>query len=139
MGTAPKVGYTKGAIGTMPVGNAYAFSSAVFGWLYPRPVSPPARRSKQLLVLLIAGLCECLYHNLARLLFDGEGYGKVPEDNSSSIGASALSRIMGFFPLSRTVGCFAYPPSCESPSHHLTIGCDLLGSGYVGHLIQLLN
>ena len=31
MGTAPKVGYIKGVIGTTPVGNAYVFSGAAFG------------------------------------------------------------------------------------------------------------
>ena len=60
MGTAPKVGYTKGAIGAMPVGNAYAFSGAAFGWLYPRPTSLPTLQSRPLSVLLIARRCECL-------------------------------------------------------------------------------
>ena len=30
MGAAPKVGYTEGVIGAMPMGNAYEFSSAAF-------------------------------------------------------------------------------------------------------------
>ena len=42
MGIARKVGYIEGAIGAMPIGNAYTFSGTVFGWLCPRPVSLPA-------------------------------------------------------------------------------------------------
>ena len=60
MGAAPKVGYTEGTIGAMPVGNAYVFSSLAFGWLYARPASLHAQQSRPLSVLLTAGWCECL-------------------------------------------------------------------------------
>ena len=104
------------AINAMPIGNSYAFLGVAFGWLCPRPVYLPTRQSKPLLVLLIAGRCECLLHYLARLLFVKEGFGELPEDNSSSARALASLGIMGFFPLLRTVGCFACPPSSASPS-----------------------
>ena len=58
---------------TMLVGNAYSFFSAAFGWLCSRPDSLLARWSRPLLVLLNAGRCECLYHDLALLLFAGDG------------------------------------------------------------------
>ena len=35
------------------------------------------------------------------LLFDGEGFGELPEDSSLSVKVSTLSRAMGFFSLSR--------------------------------------
>ena len=37
--------------------------------------------------------------------FSGEGFGKLPEDSSSSAKVSTSS--IGFFPSSRTTGCFA--------------------------------
>ena len=46
--------------------------------------------------------------------------GDLPEDNSSSIGASTSSGIMGSFPLLRAIGCLARSPSCTSlPSSRL--------------------
>ena len=116
MGAALKVGYIEGAIDATPMGNAYAFSGTTFGWLYPRHVSFPARQCRPLLVVLNAGQCKCLLRDLARLLFDKEGFGELLEDNSSSVGAFASSGIMGFFPLSRTIRYFACSPSYASPS-----------------------
>ena len=58
MGATPKAGYTMGMIGATLVGNVYAFLGTTFGWLYPRPVSLPARLSKPLSVLLNVGRCE---------------------------------------------------------------------------------
>ena len=66
-------------------------------------------------MLLNARRCECLYRDLALLLFVGEGFGELSEDNSSSVGASESSGMAGFFPLSRTVGFFACPLSCVPP------------------------
>ena len=57
-------------------------------------------------MLLNAGRCECLWHDPGLFLFAKEGFGKLSEDNSSSVRVSASTRTMGFFPLSRTVGCF---------------------------------
>ena len=59
------------------------------------------------LELLIAERCECLWHYLSLLIFTEERFGELPEDNSSSVWISTSSRTMGFFPLSRVVGCFA--------------------------------
>ena len=52
------MGYNDGMTGTMPAGNAYAFSGVAFGWLYSWPASLLARRP--LLVSLNAGQCKCL-------------------------------------------------------------------------------
>ena len=60
MGAAPKAGYAETVIGTTPVGNAYAFLGATFGWLCPRHVSLPARQRRSLSVFLNARRCECL-------------------------------------------------------------------------------
>ena len=57
-----------------------------------------------LLALLNAGRCECLWRDLALLLFAGERFGELPEDNLSSVGVSTLSRTMGSFALSRGLG-----------------------------------
>ena len=44
----------------------------------------------------------------------------LPEDNSSSVGASISSGIMDSFPLLRAIGCLARSPSCTSlPSSQL--------------------
>ena len=75
-------------IDTTPIGNAYTFLEAVFGWLYPWHISLLVGRSKPLSVLLNAGRCECLWHDLEQLLFTEEGFGELPEDNSSSAGVS---------------------------------------------------
>ena len=103
MGAARKVGYTEGAIGAMPVGNAYTFSGTTFGWLYSWSVSLPTWLRRLLSVLLITGRYECLWLDLAPLLFAEEGFGELLEDNLSSTEASASSGIMGFFPLSHTI------------------------------------
>ena len=66
-------------------------------------------------MLVNARRCECLYRDLALLLFIGEGFGELSEENSSSAGASALSGMTGFFPLSRTVGFFDCPLSYVPP------------------------
>ena len=42
---------------------------------------------------------------MALLLFVGERFGKLPEDNSSFVGVSTSSWTMGSFPLSQSVGC----------------------------------
>ena len=105
----------------MPVGVAYAFPGTAFGWLYSRAASPLARQSRPLLVLLNAGQCECLWHDLALLLFAEEGFCELFEDNSSSAGVSTSSGTMGFFPLSRVVGCFVHPLSCTSPLQRLCL------------------
>ena len=93
--------------------------STALGWHCSRLVSLLARRSRPSSVLLNAGRCECLWRDLALLLFVEEGFGELPEDNSSFFGISALSGMMSFFPLLRAVGCFACPLSCGSPSPRL--------------------
>ena len=108
-------------IGTTPIGNTYTFLGAVFGWLFSRPVSFLARRSRPLSVLLKEGRCECLWYNMALLLFSGVGFVELLDDSSSSTGISALSGMMGFFPLSPTVGCFACLLSCASHSPRLCL------------------
>ena len=55
----------------------------------------------------VAGRCECLYCDLNLLLFSGERFGKLLEDNSSFAGVSTSFGMMGSFPLSRVVGCLA--------------------------------
>ena len=87
-------------IGTTPIRNAYAFPSATFSWLHSRPIFPLARRSMPLSELLNIGRCECLWRDLALLLFSGERFGELPKDNSSSARVSMLSGTLGFFPLS---------------------------------------
>ena len=121
MGAAPKAGYTESVIGTTPVNNAYAFLGATFGWLCPRPVSLLARRRRSLSVLLNARRCERLWRDLAWLPFTWEGFGELLEDNSSSASVFASSGRMGFFPMSRTVKCFAYPLSFAFPSPRLCL------------------
>ena len=37
--------------------------------------------------------------------------GDLPKDNSSSVGASLASKVMGSFPLLRAIGCSAQSPS----------------------------
>ena len=71
-------------IGTTPLGNAYSFLSTVFGWLYPRHVSLITRQINPFLMLLNAGRWECLWRDLALLLFSRERFGELPEDSSSS-------------------------------------------------------
>ena len=85
------------------MGNADAFPGTSSGWFYPRPVSLLAQRNVPLLALLNTGRCERLWRNLALLLFDGERFGELPENNSSSTEVSMLSGTMGSFPLSRAV------------------------------------
>ena len=121
IGVVPKAGCIDGMTDTTPGINAYTFSGATFSWLCSRPASLLSWRSRPLLVLLNVGRCECLWRDLALLLFVGEGFGKLYEDNSSSAGVSASSGTMGFFPLSRMIGCFAYPLSCASPSPRLCL------------------
>ena len=82
------------------MGNADAFSGASFGWFCPRPVSFLTRRKVPLSVLLNARQCECLWHDLALLLFVGERFGELLEDNSSSARVSTSSGMMDSFPLS---------------------------------------
>ena len=84
-------------ISTTPVGNTYMFSGAAFDCLYSRPVSLLARWSRPLSVLLNAGLCECLWCDLALLLFVGEMFGKLPKDNPSSTRVSMLLGTMDSF------------------------------------------
>ena len=91
----------------MPMGNADAFPIASSGWFFPRPVSLLTRQNVPLSALLNARQCECLWHDLALLLFIGERFGKLPEDNSSFFEVSILSGTMVSFPLSRAVGCLA--------------------------------
>ena len=57
--------------------------------------------------LLNARRCERLRRDLALLLFTGERFGELPEDNSSFVGVSTLSGTMRSFPLLRAVGCLA--------------------------------
>ena len=99
----------------MPISVAYAFSGAAFDQICSWPASPLARWSRPLLVLLNARRCECLWHDLALLLFAREGFGELFENNSSSTGLSASSGTMGLFPLSCVVGCFIRPLSCTPP------------------------
>ena len=82
------------------MGNAYSFPGASFGWFCPRPVSLLARRNVPLSALLNVGRCECLWHNLALLLFVRERFSALLEDNSSSVGVSTSLGMMGYFPLS---------------------------------------
>ena len=78
-------------INITPVGNAYTFSGAAFGWLFPRPVSLLAQQSRSLSMLLNAGRCECPWPDLALLLFIGEGFGELLKDSSSSARISTSS------------------------------------------------
>ena len=64
--------------GISPVGNADAFQGASFGWFCPWPVSLLARRNVPLSALRNAGQCECLWRDLALLLFAGERFGELP-------------------------------------------------------------
>ena len=114
-------GYTDGMIGTTPVGNEYVFSGTAISWLYPWPVSLLSWRSMPLSVLLNAGRYECPWRNLALLLFAEEGFGKLLENSSSFVGISTSLGMIDFFPLSRTVGCFACPLSCMSPLPRLCL------------------
>ena len=106
---------------TTPVGIANSFPGAVFGWLYTRPISFLARWSRPLSVLLNVRRYECLWLDLALLLFAGEGFSELLEDSLSSDGISASLRMMGFFLLSRTVWCLAYPLSYVSPLPRLCL------------------
>ena len=65
---------------------------------------------------LKARRCEALLCDLALVFFVGEGPKgrKLLEDNSSSVGASASSRIMGSFPLLQGTGWRPRPLSCTS-------------------------
>ena len=92
-------------IGTTPVGNAYEFLGAAFGWLCPRPISLLTQQSRPLSVLLNARRCECLWSDPTLLLFTEERFSKLPEDTSLFAGISTSSRTMGFFPLFPIVGC----------------------------------
>ena len=87
------------------MGNADAFPSTSFGWFLPSPVSLLARRNMPLSGLLNAERCECLWRDLALLLFVGERFGKLPEDNSSSAGVSTSSETMSSFIMSSWVPC----------------------------------
>ena len=102
-------------INITPVGNAYAFSGAAFGWLCPRHVSLLAWLSRSLSMLLNAGRCECPWPDLALLLFTREGFGELLKENSSSVWISTSPGMMGLFPLSQKVWCFAYMLSYASP------------------------
>ena len=67
---------------------------------------------------LTARRCECFLRDLALALpqafLHGGGLvdGDLSKDNSSSVGVSPSSEIMGSFPLLWTIGC-----STRSPSH----------------------
>ena len=87
------------------MGNVDAFSRDSFGWFYHRSVSLLAWRNVPLSALLNTGRCECLWHDLALLLFSYERFGELPEDNSSFFGVSTSSGTMGSFPLSRAIRC----------------------------------
>ena len=89
------------------MGNVDSFSGTSFGWFFPWHVSLLARSNVPLSTLLNAGRCNYLWCDLALLVFVGERFGELPEDNSSSVGVSASSRMMGSFPLLRAVGCLA--------------------------------
>ena len=84
----------------MPVGNVDAFLGTPFNGFCPRPVSLPTQRNVPLFVLLNARRCECLWSDLDWLLFDGERFGELLEDNSSFVGVSTSPEMMGSFPLS---------------------------------------
>ena len=94
------MGYTGGMRDATPVGNTDALPGTSFGWFYPQPVFLPIQQNMPLSVLLNVERCECLWRDLALLLFVGEGFGELPEDNSSSVGASTSPGMMGSFPLS---------------------------------------
>ena len=66
------------------------------------------------LTLLNVGRWERLWRDLALLFFVGKRFDELSEDNSSSNVVSMLSETMGFFPLLRAVGCFAWLLSCTS-------------------------
>ena len=78
---------------TKPMVDAYTFLGIAFCRLCSRPTSPLTWKSRPLLVLLNARQCECLWRDLALLFFGYEGFGKLSEDNSSSVGVSASSRM----------------------------------------------
>ena len=85
------------------MGNANVFPDTSFG----RPVSLLARWNVPLSALLNAERCECLWCDLAMLLFVGERFGELPKDNSSFAGVSTSFGTMSSFPLSRAIGCLA--------------------------------
>ena len=89
------------------VGNVDAFPGTSFGWFFPRTVSLLTRRNVPLSELLNAWRCERLWRDLALLLFAGERSGKLPGDNSPSLGESMLSGTMSSFPLLRAIECLA--------------------------------
>ena len=102
-----KASYTGDIGGTTSVGNVDAVLGNPFGGFCPRLVSLPAQWNVPLSTLLNAEQCECLWHDLARLLFVGETFGELPEDNSSFAGVSTSPGMMSSFPLSRAVRCLA--------------------------------
>ena len=105
VGPVPKVGYIGGMGGITFVGNVDAFPGTSFGWFCPWPVSLLARWNGPVSALQNARRCECLWKDLALLLFAGERFGELPEENSLFTGVSTLSWMMGSLPLSRAVGC----------------------------------
>ena len=84
----------------MPVGNVDAFSGASFSWSCPRPISLLAQWNVPLSAVLNVRRCQRLWRDLTLLLFVGERFDELPEDNSSSVEVSTLSGTMGCFPLS---------------------------------------
>ena len=109
-------------IGTTPVGNAYVFSSVVLclvGSTLGLFLSLLGRVGRYW--LLNVRQWECLWCDLALFLFNEEGFGELSEDNSSSAEVSMLLGTMGFFPLLRTVGCFALLLSYMSFSPRLRL------------------
>ena len=110
----PKARCTNGIAGIMLAGNTNASPGAQSGWFCPLPTSLLALWDVPLTASLKAGRCEVLLPDLALLLFSGKRPkgGELPEDNSSSAGASASSRSMGSFPRLRGTGCKDRPLSC---------------------------
>ena len=89
------------------MGNIDAFPGTPFSWFCPRLVSLLARWNVPLSALMNAERCKHLWRDLALLLFSGERYGELPEDNSSSPEVSTLLGTMGSFPLLWVVECLA--------------------------------
>ena len=77
---------------------------------------PTCNTDVSLTTSLKVGQCEVLLRDLALVFFVGERpkCGELPEDNSSSVGASASSGSMGSFPWLSGTGCKAQPLSYTS-------------------------
>ena len=112
----PKAGCTNDIDGITPTSNTDASPRAWSGWYCPLPASLLTRRDASLTALLKASRFKILLRDLALMFFADERPkdGELPEDNSSSAGASASSWRIGYFPLLWGTRYKAQPLSCTS-------------------------